>query len=163
MKGWLTAAWILTVCLTSGPARAAGGVEEAKKGIAETNAKFVDAVKNGDASALASFYTDDAIVLPDDGKMIVASPAKVEELWIDYFKAGIKAATLESVDIERIGDAAIETGRFTLTTEPEGKPPTTSKGKYLVVWKRRPDGSWKLYRDIWNNDPSAEPRLAKRQ
>ena len=28
------------------------------------------------------------------------------------------------------------------------------KGKYVVVWKKGSDGTWRLYRDIWNADPA---------
>ena len=26
------------------------------------------------------------------------------------------------------------------------------EGKYVVVWKKQEDGSWKLHRDIWNSN-----------
>ena len=40
------------------------------------------------------------------------------------------------------------------------------EGKYLVVWKKQEDGSWKLYRDMWSSnlmpaeeeEPEGEPR-----
>jgi ketosteroid isomerase-like protein len=36
--------------------------------------------------------------------------------------------------------------------------PLEATGKDLVIFKRQPDGSWKVYRDCWNFDkplPSA--------
>jgi ketosteroid isomerase-like protein len=27
---------------------------------------------------------------------------------------------------------------------------TTVAGKYIVVWKKGEDGTWRLHRDIWN-------------
>jgi ketosteroid isomerase-like protein len=32
----------------------------------------------------------------------------------------------------------------------------TDRGKYMVLWKRQADGSWKLYRDMFNT--SMPPR-----
>jgi ketosteroid isomerase-like protein len=26
--------------------------------------------------------------------------------------------------------------------------------KYVVVWKKQADGSWKIFRDIWNSLPA---------
>ncbi len=143
----------LSVPLGRAAAHKAGTVEEARKAIEATNAKYGDAVKKGDAAAIVALYTKDAIVLPDDGEMIQSSPAKIEEFWKASFRAGVKAAKLETLDVERAGDVAVETGRFAMTIQPEGKEATTAKGKYVVVWKHD-GGSWKLHRDIWNSNPA---------
>jgi ketosteroid isomerase-like protein len=50
------------------------------------------------------------------------------------------------------GDLAIETGTFTFTQKPKGSAAITDKGKYMTVWKKQADGSWKLLRDIANSD-----------
>ncbi len=56
------------------------------------------------------------------------------------------------VEVARSGDIAYETGTYALTsTDKKGKA-TTSKGKYVVVWKKQPDGKWKAAADIWNPD-----------
>ena len=40
-----------------------------------------------------------------------------------------------------------------------GAKPVTETGKYVVVWKRRADGSYRRFRDIWNADaPPAPPK-----
>jgi len=41
-----------------------------------------------------------------------------------------------------------------LTVQPEGKEASTASAKYVVVWKRQPDGSWQMHRDIWNSVPA---------
>ncbi len=145
----------LFVPLGRAAAHKGGSAEEARRAIEATNAKYGDAVQKGDAAAIVALYTKDAILLPDDGEMIRSSPAKIEEFWKASFKAGVKAAKLETLDVERMGDVAVETGRFAMTIQPEGKEATTAKGKYVVVWKREGD-SWKLHRDIWNSDPAAK-------
>ena len=58
--------------------------------------------------------------------------------------------TTNSVDVG--GDYAIETGNYELTATPKGGKPVTEKGKYITVWKKQADGSWKIYRDIANSD-----------
>ena len=34
----------------------------------------------------------------------------------------------------------------------DGSPPIQLKGKWLQIWKRQPDGGWKLLQNIWNRD-----------
>ena len=52
----------------------------------------------------------------------------------------------------RSGDIAYERGTFELTAKDKRGKPTTSKGKYVVVWKKQADGFWKAVADIWNAD-----------
>jgi ketosteroid isomerase-like protein len=59
---------------------------------------------------------------------------------------GVKAAKLESVEIEGHGTTAIEVGKYELYAA--GKQ-MVDKGKYIVVWKQE-HGEWRLARDIWN-------------
>jgi ketosteroid isomerase-like protein len=61
--------------------------------------------------------------------------------------SGIKAMTLESVEVEGHGDTAIEVGKYTLHDE-GGQP--LDEGKYIVIYKQE-DGEWKLHRDIFNS------------
>jgi ketosteroid isomerase-like protein len=43
-------------------------------------------------------------------------------------------------------------GRGVLKVQPEGGEPADQPVKYVVVWKRTPDG-WKYQWDIWNTSP----------
>ena len=47
-----------------------------------------------------------------------------------------------------MGDLAYETGSYTFTIVAEGKEARAVKGRYVEVWKKQTDGSWKMYRDI---------------
>ena len=38
-----------------------------------------------------------------------------------------------------------------IAKEASGKT-VSDKGKYLTVWKKQPDGSWKVLLDIYNSD-----------
>ena len=133
--------------------RDAASVDEARQAIAAVNAQFERAVAAGDAAAIARLYTADAILLPDGGEMVVGNPAAIEALWAASFKAGMKAIELDSIDVERRGDLAIETGTAAITTAVCPKTSVTGKAKYVVVWQRGADAVWRLHRDIWNADP----------
>jgi len=50
------------------------------------------------------------------------------------------------------GGVAVETGTFEWMLQPKSGAAVKDKGKYLTVWKRQPDGTWKIVRDINNTD-----------
>jgi len=74
----------------------------------------------------------------------------IETFWSQGLQMGIKDAVLTTVDVFGSGDLAYEVGKFTLTIQPEGQEPIEQKGKFVVVWKKIADGSWKLHVDIFN-------------
>jgi len=131
------------------------GVREARAAIEAANARFSEAFARGDAKALAAMYTPDAIAFPPDSEMIRGNEA-IGNFWKTTRDNGVQSATLTTVDVGRSGDVADEVGQVSLTIQPVGKEPTTAVAKYVVIWKRQFDGSWKLHRDIWNSLPAKQ-------
>jgi uncharacterized protein (TIGR02246 family) len=123
--------------------------------IEEGNAKFGKAVRKGDGAAIAALYAEDATLLPPDSNMIKGRGG-IEAFWKGGLQMGIKEAVLTTVDVSAAGELAYEIGTFALKVQPEGKEPIGQKGKYVVVWKKAPDGSWKLHVDIWNSGPAVK-------
>jgi ketosteroid isomerase-like protein len=55
------------------------------------------------------------------------------------------------VEVAKSDDLAYSTGAYALAMkDPEGKP--TDKERFMEVWKRQPDGSWKAVADTCNSD-----------
>jgi uncharacterized protein (TIGR02246 family) len=129
------------------------GVREARAAIEAANAKFSEAFARGDAKALSAMYTSDAIAFPPDSEMIRGNET-IGEFWKATRDSGVQSAALTTVDVGRSGDVAYEVGKVSLAIRHVGKEPTTATAKYVVVWKRQADGSWKLHRDIWNSLPA---------
>src|SRR5205085_151989 len=98
----------------------------------------------GDFSALDRVYTEQARVLPPGAEM-VSGRTQIQEFWKQAAAAlGVKSVKLRTVEVEELGDTAIEIGRAELITAD-----STSAVKYVVVWKRE-GGTWKWHIDIWN-------------
>jgi len=121
-----------------------------RKAIEDGNAKFGEAVRQGDGAAIAALYTEDATLLPPDSEMIKGKTG-IEAFWKGGLQMGIKDAVLTTEGVFASGDFAYEIGRYALKIQPEGTEPTGQKGKYVVVWKKTPEGVWKLHVDIWNS------------
>jgi uncharacterized protein (TIGR02246 family) len=130
-------------------------VNEARSAIEAANAKFSEVFARGDATALAAMYTSDAFLFPPGEDMVRGNTA-IGQFWKKAHEGGVASARLTTSDVERSGDVAFETGKVELVVRAEGKADAAASAKYLVVWKRQPDGAWKLHRDIWNDLPAAK-------
>ncbi len=128
-------------------------ITQVRTAIEGANKKFMEAVRQANATLLASLYTEDATLLPPGGDMIKGR-AGIEAFWSGGLQMGIKEAVLRTVGVSGAGDLAYEIGTFTLKIRPEGQEVVEQKGKYVVVWKKGPDGTWKLHADIWNSGPA---------
>ena len=124
---------------------------QVRQAIEEANVKFGDAVRMADAAALASLYTEDARLLPPNSEMIEGKEG-IEAFWGGGLEMGIKGAVLTTVDVLGLGDMVCEIGEYDLTIQPEGQEEIKDRGKYLVIWKKAADGTWKLHVDIWNTN-----------
>jgi ketosteroid isomerase-like protein len=128
-----------------GPVRAA---------IEKQNAAFSAAFARGDVAAAAAAYTEDAIAFPPDAPMVRGRTA-IQALWQSLRDAGARSVALTTVDVHASGGLAAETGTAVLKIQPPGGAEQSQSVKYVVVWKRGTDGSWKIFRDIWNAMPAA--------
>ncbi|MDQ1558552.1 MAG: hypothetical protein QOD32_1612 [Pyrinomonadaceae bacterium] len=128
-------------------------MEDVRKVIEKTNLKFAEIFGRGDAAGIAALYTADARLMPPDAPALSGTEA-ITAFWQGAMKMGIKAATLETIDVETSGgDLATEIGRFTLGMEVPGGggERVEQSGKYIVLWKND-GGTWKIHADIWNAD-----------
>jgi ketosteroid isomerase-like protein len=147
----LIASVSLALLLAAGSASAAQtGVRAA---IEKANGAFTALLAKGDAAGLAALYTADGQVLPPNGD-IASGAAGIQKVWQGAMDAGVKSATLTTLDVTAGGDLASETGKYELRGA-DGK--VLDGGKYVVVWKRE-GGRWKIHRDIWNTSmPMSAP------
>jgi len=58
-----------------------------------------------------------------------------------------------NADVSKSGELAYTVGTYSLTmSSPIDKKPVTDRGKYLTVFKKQPDGNWKVVADMANSD-----------
>lgn len=145
----------LASCARPGPPSEAMDLPQVRQALEAANAKFVEAFNGGDAAAVVALYADDATLLPPNSELIRGRQG-LQDFWSAAMKAGFKDVALTTVEVGGSGDTAYEIGQYSLTVQPEGQTPKPDSGKYLVVWKRQTDGSWKLQVDIWNSNLPAQ-------
>jgi uncharacterized protein (TIGR02246 family) len=147
--------WMLVSGLTVILAHTSALAEGAKEAIEQTAIAWETAFNAGDGKAVAELYTEDAALLPPDGAR-VDGRAAIGEFWQGAIDSGLADADLEVVEVTESGDLAYEVGAFSLSAPGADGARATVAGKYVIVWQRGDDGTWRLHRDIWNMDPAAE-------
>jgi len=118
-----------------------------------------------DSAAIVNHYADDASVeLPN--APIMTGKAAITAGLKDFVSDPNMAITFEAaqVEVSKGGDLAYTRGSYSLTmTDPKTKKPVMEKGKYVTVYKKQADGSWKAVQDINNADAPAAPAAAAKK
>ena len=125
-----------------------------RKKIQAYNNQMTNAIIENDHEKVLSFYDENVISLPNYNEMLRGMPA-VSEHHRQAADMGNKvtAMKLTTKKITEYGDALVEIGTFTVTMEVARMPqPITDEGKYLNVWLKQKDGSYKIVNEIWNSD-----------
>lgn len=127
------------------------------------DAEWSKAAGAKDVEKTVSYYTDDAMILPPNLPTIQGKTG-ARAMWqgmfsVPGFSGGWKAT---KVEVSRSGDMGWVTGTYELSeTDASGKP-MVDKGKYLEVWRKQADGSWKCVADMFNTDLSSVPPAGER-
>jgi ketosteroid isomerase-like protein len=116
------------------------------------NTTFGQGLEKGDADLVASVYAPDARILPPGSGALTG--AGIRDYWQGFIDMGLTGGTLYTDSVEEHGDVAIEEGHYEVRVGED----VVDDGKYLVVHRRQPDGSWRYGVDIWNSSrPAAAP------
>jgi ketosteroid isomerase-like protein len=125
-----------------------------KDQIEAANEAYGKAVANQDVTAVVALYTQDALLLPPDSPVAQGSDA-IRAVLQGYVDAGAQSLELETIALDDQGDLVVDVGRYTLGLQPPGADPITDVGKYLQVYKRQSDGSFRIAYDCFNSDGPA--------
>jgi uncharacterized protein (TIGR02246 family) len=136
----------------------------------DTSAADLKAIRDGevawnadfaakDAEKLASHYADDATLMNPDVPIVMGKDAIrtfLKEMVAD--KSLALSFTTSTAQVAKGGDYAYTQGTYSMTaTSPKTKKVIAEKGKYLTVYKKQSDGTWKAIEDINNADAPAAP------
>lgn len=109
-----------------------------------------DAFNAGDAAAIATHFTTDAVLMAPNTPQKIG-PEAVEAYYqeiFDNYRTGLESG-YDAVRVD--GNLAFGRGfaKVTLFSKTTGDT-TYATSKYLNILERQPDGSWKTTHDIWN-------------
>jgi uncharacterized protein (TIGR02246 family) len=125
----------------------------AEAAVRAASAAWSQSASAKDLDKAVSFYADDAVEMPNKAPAIKGKE-NIRKNWASMLSLpgpGLSWQT-SSVEVTRSGELAYETGAYNfVTTDKKGKT-NDEKGKYVVVWKKQNDSSWKVVVDTDNTD-----------
>jgi len=96
-----------------------------------------------------ALYTEDAIQLPPNQAALQGKAAI--QAWYEAFPP-FSNFQEQSLEIEGQADLAYNRGTYSMTVTPPGAAPIEDRGKYLTIYRKQADGSWKIARVMFNSD-----------
>jgi len=131
---------------------AQGGLSADQKKLLNTDWEFSrTSVKKGAAAAFYLFLTNNAMQLPEGSLPIYGKKAIFDTMMQgDYTLSW----TPVKAEVARSGELGWTWGKFVVQVIQKDGSELTSYGKYLNIWKKQADGSWKVVVDMGNQSPS---------
>ena len=147
-----TKQFILTLCIALVPMTLtlAAGADE--KAVRDADEVWSNAAAAKDVDKTVAFYSDDAVVMPPNMDRVTTKEA-IRKIWKDLLTDAKLSWKATKVEVAKSGDIAFISGTYEVTmNEVVSGKPVNDHGKYLEVWEKQTDGSWKCGADIWNSD-----------
>jgi uncharacterized protein (TIGR02246 family) len=144
---------LLLACTQSQQSSPAGTTAEADRAaIDRGHEAFLAGMRANDCNALLPLLAEDVVFAPPN--MPTATGHGGVRTWCEPIFKEVKttAVTVSDRDVIVTGDWAIEHGNYDWTVAPlAGGTEQREQGRFVAIYRRQPDGSWKLARDIWNS------------
>jgi ketosteroid isomerase-like protein len=120
---------------------------------AELREAWIQDLRTKQLEPILKFYAPDAAFLQPNGERITGSAA-LRTLFQTIMATFNSDLTLHSQNLETSGDLAFDSGNFdeALTIIATGTK-ITSKGSYVIIYKRQPNGSWQIVQHVWTGTP----------
>jgi ketosteroid isomerase-like protein len=117
------------------------------------DAAWLKAYQNKDADAAAAFYDQQGAMLAPN-----RPPLTGEKRIAEFIAKSLELRDYEihwqpnQAEVARSGELGYTSGTYEMRYRPSRGKLFLDKGKYLMVWKKQPNGSWKVLIDMSNSD-----------
>jgi uncharacterized protein (TIGR02246 family) len=136
-----------------------------EQALRDLDAQWSAAAATKDLDKTVSFYSDDAIVMPPNASAARTKEA-IRSAWKEVLTSPGSAVSWKAtkVEVAKSGDLACVSGTYEQTTIDASGKPVTDRGKYVEIFKKQADGTWKVVADIWNSDlPATAPAPSEKK
>jgi ketosteroid isomerase-like protein len=131
------------------------GDAKAEQTLRDADDQWSKAAGAHDLDKTVSFYSDDAIVLPPNAPSLTGKDAfrgMWQQVLRDMTSMNWKATRVE---VAKSGDFGYIAGTYEMNIKDASGKLIDDRGKYLEVWKKQADGSWKCTADMFSSDLAA--------
>jgi ketosteroid isomerase-like protein len=117
-------------------------------------AEFAADTAKGGGKAFASWFADDAVTLSTKQAAVLGKTAIAADANWDASQYQL-TWTPQGGQMSSAGDMGFTWGHYEGRSKDHNGNPVKSTGRYMTVWKKMPDGSWKVALDSSNEEPPA--------
>ena len=121
----------------------------------QLESRFAADTAKGGGPAFAAWFADDAVTLSNGKAAVVGhaaiaasatwNPEQYQLLW-----------TPEGARMSPSGDMGFTWGHYEGISKDRDGTPIRNSGRYMTIWKKQPDGSWKVALDASNDAPPGD-------
>ena len=156
-----------TGCLVALLGLFAVGCSPASQSVPDSRAEDMEAIRQADLAWSAaqasdgldgtmSFYLDDAILLPPNSPIAIGKEA-IREASAQIASPGFSVTWRPmKIEVAQSGEVGYAIGTFEGTSVDSAGNPVPVKGKYVEIWNKQADGSWKVAVDMFSPDSAVD-------
>jgi ketosteroid isomerase-like protein len=117
----------------------------------QADRQFAQITAQKGAEGFVSFFDEHGTILPKNGDPI-SGPQDLlpvfQKTWSAHGGYSLEWTPMKAV-LAKSGDLGYTYGSYVRKFVKDGQP-ATETGKYVTIWKKQPDGSWKVLLDMGN-------------
>ncbi len=132
------------------------GQKDDRPALMQIDREFDLATASRGADGWASYFAEEGIMLPA-GSDVIRGRAAIRELMAKRLATPGYSLRWEPIGSDVSGDLGYTYGRSKVTRQGKDGQPEISHGKYVTIWKRQRDRSWKIVVDVGNASPPPAP------
>jgi ketosteroid isomerase-like protein len=146
-------AFALVVAIALSPKASANPQVSTLETLAKMREAWVQNLRAKQLEPILKFYAPEAAFLQPNGDRLTGSAA-LRALFQNIMATFNSDLTLHSQSLETSGDLAYDSGDFeeSLTVIATGAK-ISSKGNYIIIYKRQPNGDWRIVQQVWTGTP----------
>jgi len=134
----------------------AADIEAFRTAVEDTWDKYSAAMNAENPVLWISLWDENGIQMPPGAPAVVGKAAIEKGIHASYEALDWEEFTIRLEEVKVAGDWGFARGTYSASITPRAGGETAFlNGKYLTIFKRQPDGSWKIFRDCFNS--SAPP------
>jgi ketosteroid isomerase-like protein len=146
-RRWAVASLVL-LFLGAAPGQTSGKETDA---ILAADAAWLRVYQEKDLAKSVAFCDEQGSILAPDAPIATGKNAIAKVIADDFAHENITWHA-NKVGVARSGDLGYTSGTTEMNLKDASGKTVAYKGKYLTVWKKQEDGSWKVLYDMFNSD-----------
>lgn len=143
----------VAVVIAACQAPPAGRDGDAAEAVRAADAAWLKAFTDRDLDGVVTAMEPTGYILPPNAPVVIGhegARAMVSEM---FATPGLSFAwDVTRVGVAESGDLGYTAGTYDMTFNDASGNPVVDRGKFVTIWRKQADGSWKVAEDVFNSD-----------